>query len=439
MEETSDRFNYVYSCDLDVNVEIKIGTLEGERERPTFTELLNDPAKRFSGACQEGCSDLFVTCQVFNEGRPMGLPVQTSYKAFSTRWNWNEWLRLPVKFSDLPKTAVLSLTIWDIEGTCKAVPVGGTTITLFGKRGTLRRGMHDLKVWPRTEADCHWPSTTPGKNKESDDRMSRLSKLTKKHRDGHMLKVDWLDRLTFREVEVVNEHQKRDSNFMYLMIEFPQVVYDSADYTVVYFEKDGDRGYEFRTVAEIVTIPDPEMLLENLMESKHHKMARSLRTGPTDRDMKPDAKTRDILKKIVGYPPTTVLTSEEQDVVWKFRFYLSGQKEALTKFLKCVNWSVAQEAKQALELMMGWQAIDVVDALELLSPAFQHPLVRKYAVTRLQQADDEDLLLYLLQLVQALKYENFADIKAKVGEDAPPPRRESVSSPDLSSASPDKE
>ena len=31
------------------------------------------------------------------------------------------------------------------------------------------------------------------------------------------------------------------------------------------------------------------------MESKHHKLARSLRSGPTDRDMKPDAKIRDQL------------------------------------------------------------------------------------------------------------------------------------------------
>lgn len=52
-----------------------------------------------------------------------------------------------------------------------------------------------------------------------------------------MIKVDWLDRLTFREIEMVNEQQKRDSNFLYLMIEFPQVVYDSTVFTVVYFEK----------------------------------------------------------------------------------------------------------------------------------------------------------------------------------------------------------
>lgn len=56
--------------------------------------------------------------------------------------------------------------------------------------------------------------------------------------------------------------------------------------------------------------------------------------------------------------------------------------------------------------------MDTEDALELLSPLFAHPAVRKYAVTRLRHADDEELLLYLLQLVQALKYEDFDEIQA---------------------------
>ena len=41
----------------------------------------------------------------------------------------------------------------------------------------------------------------------------------------------------------------------------------------------------------------------------------------------------DLLQKIVGYPPTTQLSSEEQDLVWKFRFYLSMQKEVSTKHI----------------------------------------------------------------------------------------------------------
>lgn len=52
-----------------------------------------------------------------------------------------------------------------------------------------------------------------------------------------MTKIDWLDRLTFREIELVNEQEKRDSDFMYLMIEFPHIHYENIPYTLVYYEK----------------------------------------------------------------------------------------------------------------------------------------------------------------------------------------------------------
>ncbi|KTG42722.1 hypothetical protein cypCar_00005287 [Cyprinus carpio] len=112
-----------------------LGSLEGKREQKSYKALLEDPMLRFSGLYQESCSDLYVTCQVFAEGKPLALPVRTSYKAFSTRWNWNEWLRLPVKYPDLPQSAQVTLTVWDVYGPGRATPVGGTTVTLFGKYG----------------------------------------------------------------------------------------------------------------------------------------------------------------------------------------------------------------------------------------------------------------------------------------------------------------
>uniref|UniRef100_A0A8C5LV57 Phosphatidylinositol 3-kinase catalytic subunit type 3 n=1 Tax=Leptobrachium leishanense TaxID=445787 RepID=A0A8C5LV57_9ANUR len=419
----ADKFNYVYSWELNVAVELKIGSLEGKREPKSYRAVLEDPMLRFSGLYQDQCSDLYVTCQVFADGKPLALPVRTSYKAFSTRWNWNEWLTLPVKYPDLPRNAQVALTIWDIYGPGKSVPVGGTTVSLFGKYGMFRQGMHDLKVWPNVEADGSEPTTTPGRTSSSasEDQMSRLAKepnkeqveeLTKAHRQGHMVKVDWLDRLTFREIEMINEREKRNSNFMYLMVEFPCVKSGDKEFAIVYYEKDGDESTPITTSAEIVKVPDPQMSMENLVESKHHKLARSLRSGPSDHDLKPNAATRDQLNIIVSYPPTKQLTSEEQDLVWKFRHYLTNQEKALTKFLKCVNWDLPQEAKQALELLGKWKPMDVEDSLELLSSHFTNPTVRRYAVARLQQADDEDLLMYLLQLVQALKYENFDDIKS---------------------------
>ncbi|XP_008580698.1 PREDICTED: phosphatidylinositol 3-kinase catalytic subunit type 3-like, partial [Galeopterus variegatus] len=174
----AEKFYYIYSCDLDINVQLKIGSLEGKREQKSYKAVLEDPMLKFSGLYQETCSDLYVTCQVFAEGKPLALPVRTSYKAFSTRWNWNEWLKLPVKYPDLPRNAQVALTIWDVYGPGKAVPVGGTTVSLFGKYGMFRQGMHDLKVWPNVEADGSEPTKTPGRTSStlSEDQMSRLAK-----------------------------------------------------------------------------------------------------------------------------------------------------------------------------------------------------------------------------------------------------------------------
>ncbi|XP_049792140.1 phosphatidylinositol 3-kinase catalytic subunit type 3 isoform X1 [Schistocerca nitens] len=408
MEDLNSEFNYVYSSSLETKIQVKIGTLEGKRQKPDYQKLLTDPMLKYSGLYQDGCADVMVVCQVFADGRPIALPVSTSYKSFSTRWNWNEWLTLPVMFSDLPRNALLALTIYDCVGPGKMQPVGGTTISLFGKHGVFRQGMIDLRVWPNQEADGRSPSSTPGKARDhGKEKMQRLAKLAKKHRNGYIPKVDWLDRLTFREIEMINEKEKRNSDYMYLMIEFPVVELDGVAHSVVYYEQDGDEVYQFRAQADIVTVPDNEILQENLVESKHHKLARSVRSGISDKDAKPNASVRDLLHTIVGYPPTKQLTTEEQDLVWKFRFYLSNQKKALTKFLKCVNWKLNVEARQALDMLKQWAPMDVEDALELLGPNFTHPAVRSYSVGRLQQAPDEDLLLYLLQLVQALKYENF--------------------------------
>lgn len=63
------------------------GSLEGKRNRPSYHNLIEqDSVGYFSGSYQGECSDLRVTVQVFNNGLPITLPVQTSHKSFTTRW-----------------------------------------------------------------------------------------------------------------------------------------------------------------------------------------------------------------------------------------------------------------------------------------------------------------------------------------------------------------
>lgn len=92
----------------------------------------------------------------------------------------------------------------------------------------------------------------------------------------------------------------------------------------------------------------------------------------------------------MNYAPTQPLTTEEQDLIWKFRFYLTREKRALTKLIKSVTWRDPGEVKQAVEVLLPqWTDIDTDDALELLGPGTPDSRVRAFAVKQLQRADDE--------------------------------------------------
>ncbi|KAK4185098.1 kinase-like domain-containing protein [Podospora australis] len=169
---------------------------------------------------------------------------------------------------------------------------------------------------------------------------------------------------------------------------------------------EGDEDPEGR----IMQVYDPEVgARDNPVESKHRRLVRSQhRNGILDKDLKPNAKVRDELNTIMSYAPTHVLSPEEKDLIWKFRYHLTRNKKALTKFVKSVNWVDRAESAQAVRVLKNWTDIDVDDALELLGPTFDNSEVRAFAVDRLRKADDKELLLYLLQLVQALKYEHIS-------------------------------
>ncbi|KAG0189301.1 Phosphatidylinositol (PI) 3-kinase [Apophysomyces sp. BC1034] len=251
--------------------------------------------------------------------------------------------------------------------------------------------------------------------------------------------------MAFRQIEKIHKNTSQQSTELALYVDLPKfdfpVVFGEMDLPQEYVLPDptaqltgqppqqtnaaianamnqpmhADMRDETRNIhpTEAVThyslILDPDIDRENPVESKHRRLVRSHRNGPLDRDLKPNPKIRDDLNSIMSYPPTQMLTAEEKDLVWKFRFYLTRDKRALTKFLKCVVWTDPTEVRQSVDILPLWVDIDVDDALELLGKEFENRAVRSYAVNQLRKADDDDLLLYLLQLVQALKFEHIND------------------------------
>ena len=73
--------------------------------------------------------DLVVRAVVQQAGAALHLLITTAYRHFTSRWAWNQWLHLPVMFSDMLGDAVLCLTLWDCCGPGQRQALGGTSVS----------------------------------------------------------------------------------------------------------------------------------------------------------------------------------------------------------------------------------------------------------------------------------------------------------------------
>ena len=81
-------------------------------------------------------------------------------------------------------------------------------------------------------------------------------------------------------------------------------------------------------------------------------------------------------------------------------------KNSLPKILYAMDLSDPVEMKNAEEMLKQYPSLAIEDILQLLSKSMKNEVVREFAVKQLDKnCNDAELELYLLQLVQALRYE----------------------------------
>ena len=87
------------------------------------------------------------------------------------------------------------------------------------------------------------------------------------------------------------------------------------------------------------------------------------------------------------------MTTDDIDILYKFRYTLTENKKAIIKFMYSINWDEETEVAELPVLFNLWTQnapVDIEDALKLLSKdkCFEHHYVREYAVTVLKSATD---------------------------------------------------
>ncbi|ORY81577.1 kinase-like domain-containing protein [Protomyces lactucae-debilis] len=395
-------FSFLPSNRIDQPLQVRFNCLELAPSSPLFSsDIFTDPSLAFIGANTKAGFEFYITVTLWADNKEVFPSVQTRYRHNKTsKVTWNQVLDFP-DIKCLSRSAQLAITVWDLKGPAEKYPFASTTVAIFDDDGVLKKGRQKLLLHKGVEADPYNDSTTPSKSGKTTE-LDRLEELVKSHEAGDIPRVDWLDNMTFRQLEKTASAAP-PSEQDYLVVEFPRfdfpVLYTSGDYSYTLKE---DKPLHHNSM---VMVHDPDAYNVNPVETKHRKLVRSHRNGALDRDLKPSPRIRDHLFDILLNPTSSELSNEEKDLLWKFRYYLTRLPGALPKFLRSVVWADQVETVQAVALLSRWSTITVDSALEILGPAFTNAQVREFAVSRLEKAEDGEINLYLLQLVQALRYE----------------------------------
>ncbi len=455
MEETpvEKTLSFHLTRDIYAPVEIKIGSLVLDIHGSDWDghEDLYELISLYTLGEEESRLCVYACVGLRDEHGELGVPLETSrvqticgrsHTGHMVWCVWDELVTFPVKVRDLDISTCLCVTLWCSDGASFRV-LGGSVMPLFNGYGRLVTVEECLAVSLETKADALDKSREAcGMNiaefNSWDDgmRLRWLEKRQAQFRRGDLENVPWLDEVSSEVLKdgiLALRSEQGQRRGLELNIRLPAFLHEVffADYDTINLpgvhdtaslssrhrmtrETQASSLHAFMTSEDtiiprndhLITFQDPEINKEPPVETMELKLARSMARKKENPHLRPNTQEKSELDRIIRYPPSKGLSRDERDIIWKFRYSITNDRNAITKFLKSVDWADAEEAAQAQKLMETWARIDVGDALEMLSPVFQNPIVRSFAVSFFKTVDDEILDDFLLQLVQALRYQD---------------------------------
>jgi hypothetical protein len=126
----------------------------------------------------------------------------------------------------------------------------------------------------------------------------------------------------------------------------------------------GETVFEFNLIGKQFSgeafrhIVDWEMEADNPCEDLYRRLAHDTirRGGAGDSTVKPNLQEKDRLDKILSTPaPGDHMRAEDKDLMYRFRYVLTDNKMALSKFLLSIDWSSESEVAELPTLLELWK------------------------------------------------------------------------------------
>uniref|UniRef100_A0A3Q2VRF8 Phosphatidylinositol-4,5-bisphosphate 3-kinase, catalytic subunit gamma n=1 Tax=Haplochromis burtoni TaxID=8153 RepID=A0A3Q2VRF8_HAPBU len=309
---------------------------------------------------------VYIEASIFH-GQQLLAQERTTSKTFSEEVLWNCWLEFNIKIKDLPKGACLNLQVICgkqpqipnskgssyqestagsscLDGKTKSRLLYYVNLLLIDHRSLLRQGEFILHMWKM-----------PEKSEESSCSINA-------------------DKLTS-----ATNPDKASSMAIAILL-------DKYCYPVV-LPKSRDVGRDWAVGGE-----DAEGGERGQREMPNHLKKQ--------------------FEAIVGTDPLHPLSPEDKELLWHFRHECMRDPRAYPKLLGSVRWGKQEDVlatHRLLERSSAWDTsgLDVGLAMQLLDCHYSDAQVRSMAVRKLETLEDDDVLRYLLQLVQSKRIGHF--------------------------------
>lgn len=118
-----------------------------------------------------------------------------------------------------------------------------------------------------------------------------------------------------------------------------------------------------------------------------------------------NAKINDIMEK----SPFEEINHYDKETLWKNSYSIAQFPSIISRLFECIDYKDKMHLIELDKILSIAKPLNPVQALNLLSGNYLHENIRRFAVDCLKNASYIDVQEYIIQLIQALKYEMYHD------------------------------
>ena len=384
--------------------------------------------------------------------------------------NMDQYISMRFKYKDLTTDSYIDLELYSMQIKEENNLLGKTRIYLFNEKMNLNQGRHIFKLIKNNKKNSSLNEDLlelDDVEKEIDlliskyyshiDEENKNDKLNKKDSNINININNYFYNSSTNTLDIKPDNMKYFENTLnellsktnnsFVVIKFPTfpntVIYEediSEDYNPVFNPELplSENNSIFKNWVNDPFLNISRVDFNNKDNPISEKFSNLMRENDNNDD---DLYARDIrlnpiamhrINKLLNTPDFIKLDNNDVALFWNYRYELlkNNTPRALTKIMNSVKWGNLKSENEFIKNILNhWKTIEISDILFMLSRKFSvndlYPntdiilnnnfegmkQLRKFAVNKLGEHSNEELNFILLQLVQAIRYEDISEKK----------------------------